>query len=132
MRKNIFNNCLRIAREKLSIHPEYENYPHYTFIIQNNNILGYGYNMKGEPPKEFGYHTRLNGGLPKLHSEFVAYKKIKGILNNEEFEILNIRLNRQGKMKLSHPCSCCLNFLIETKCKNIYYSTENGYEKYKK
>jgi len=129
MKNSIFEIALKLAKEKIETHPEYENYIHYSFIIQNNKILGYGMNMKGEPPIYFGYHKRLNGGLPKLHSEFVAYKKIKGLLNNKSFEILNIRLTRRGVLKNSAPCYCCLNFLKLTKCTNIYYSKEYGYEK---
>lgn len=129
MKKTILEEAKNIAISKIENHPEYDNYIHYTFIVKNNKLLGYGCNMRGEPPVTFGYHERLNGGRPKLHSEFVAYKKMKGLLKGEAFEIINIRLNRKGEMKLSAPCNCCMNFLKETDCKNIYYSTDEGFEK---
>jgi len=129
MKRNLLNIALKIALEKLDKHPEYDCYPHYSFIIQNNKILGYGCNMKGEPPVHYGYHNRINGCLPKLHAEFVAYRKMVGLLNNKEFDVVNIRLNGKGEVKNSGPCSCCLGFLKEVGCKNIYYSTEMGWSK---
>ena len=102
MRKNLLNIAINIAKEKLNIHPEYNNYPHYTFIVQDNKIIGYGLNMSGEPPKSYGYQKRLNNGIAKMHSEFVAYKKMKAILHNKPFEIINIRLNKKGELKLCH------------------------------
>jgi len=129
VKRILFDIALKTALEKLNSHPEYDCYPHFSFIVQDNKILGYGMNMKGVPPIHFGYHTRLNGGIPKLHSEFVAYKKMVGLLNNKPFEVINIRLNRRGEIKNSGACSCCYNFLKEAGCKNIYYSTEIGWAK---
>jgi len=129
MKRNLLNIALKTSLEKLNNHPEYDCYPHYTFIVQNNKILGYGCNMRGEPPIHLGYHKRLNGGRPKNHSEYVAYRKMVGLLNKKEFDIINIRLNRKKEVKNAHPCSCCLNFLKEIGCKNIYYTTEIGWSK---
>jgi hypothetical protein len=102
-------------------------YIHYTFIVQDNKIIEYGVNRPGEPPIHYGYHA-FNGYKPKIHSEIDAYKKAKGLLvPNKWFEIVNIRLNKQGKIRMSKPCFCCENILRELGCKKFYFSHNTGF-----
>lgn len=126
MRKQIIQDCLRVAQKqaKEQNHPEYDNYLHWSFIVQDGKVLGFGRNRPGKPYYDkFGYTT-----LSKIHAEHDAYRKIKGLLNNSRtFDILNIRLNRQGKMRLSKPCSCCAIFLKFMGCKNVIFSTDCGF-----
>jgi hypothetical protein len=140
MKKTLLREALRIAREKLCNHPKLKEtakrsmFIHYSFVVQDNKIVEYGYNRsEKEPPKTFGYHDRFGGNdwyIPGTHSEVDAYRKAKGLMNkNKPFEIINIRLNRQGEIRLSAPCKCCHQLLQEFGCKTFYYTTDVGMSK---
>jgi hypothetical protein len=124
MRKLLLRDCLRIAKDKNSGHPE-KTFRHFTFIIQGNKLVEYGYNRTHDPLTQYGYPS-----WSKVHSENTAYKKAKGLLNKDiPFEAVNIRLTKGGKLKLSQPCPCCFNYLKTCGCHSIYFSTTTGFAK---
>lgn len=128
MKKTVMRECIRIAEEKNTpdLHPEWGNYHHFSFIVQNSKIIEYGVNRKGKPPVGLGYNMEFG----KIHSETDAYRKARGILDLEaSFDVLNIRLNKQNKFRISRPCSCCYGFLQSLNCKSIYFSTDVGFAK---
>jgi len=128
MRKRIIKQCVAMARAKNNpdSHPEYGSFHHFSFIIQNNKILEMGMNRKGPPLEGFGYSQDFG----KIHSENDVYRKAKGIIDYQKpFDILNIRLNKNGSLRMSKPCSCCSAFLDVVGCRNIYFSTNDGFAK---
>jgi hypothetical protein len=110
---------------------------HWTFIVQNNKILGWGTNNNAIPHKGLGFWNnrfdhREDGDQhePKTHSELSAYKKAKGLLDpGKKWEAVNIRLNREGAMKMSKPCRCCYEFLKTLECSSVHFSTDCGWAK---
>jgi tRNA(Arg) A34 adenosine deaminase TadA len=131
MKKSLLDSALRIAIKEHPSHPEYSRYAHWSFIIQNNKIIEWATNKKdGVPPITMGYHRRINNGLPKLHSEFVAYNKAKGILlKDSKWHVINIRLNKDGLFRSSAPCSCCYNFIKTLGCNKCFFTTDYGWDK---
>ena len=130
MKKTLFREAVRIARDKLTSHPQLGHFMHYSFIVQNNKIIEWGFNIAHEPPKHYGYHERLKDAInkPKMHSEIACYQKAKGLLNkNKKFEIINIRLDRNGELLNSAPCSCCHNLLTELGCHKFFFSSQIGF-----
>ena len=128
VRKRILRQCLKIARDKNTPehHPQWNCFHHFSFIIQKNKIIEYGFNRMGKPLEGFGYNKEFG----KIHSENDAYRKAKGILDPQRsFDVVNIRLNKQGIMKLSKPCNCCHSFLSVVGCANVYFSTNIGFAK---
>lgn len=127
MKKSLLGHCLRVAKDNLINHPEYTCYPHWSFVIRNNEIIGNGVNRRHEPPKLFGYHQhRDEGFVPKWHSELDAIKRTlrRKLIN---FEIINIRLNKSGQCRIAMPCKTCRNILNILECKKIYFTTETGW-----
>lgn len=126
MKNSIINECVRTARSEISGHPEFttNGYLHWSFIVQKNKILGRGKNKVGKPYYNgFGYSD-----ISKIHSEGDVYRRVKGIIeSNLTFEVINIRLNRQGDLRLSKPCDCCFRFLNFVGCKTVYFSTDLGF-----
>lgn len=129
MRKSLLHTATKIALEKFPNHPEFGNFIHYSFVVLDNKILGYGENNAQTPPIHYGYGKRLINCdfKPKTHSEICAYKRTRGLLKNRPFEMINIRLGRGGDLKNSKPCECCDELLTVLGCKKIYYSTDNGF-----
>lgn len=145
MKNMILIECFRRATGLNPNHPENKNgYHHFSFIVQKNQILGYGVNRStgsnptfdnNKIPKydNFGFlnsnsisRTLITGYKPyqKLHSESVAYFKIRGLLNHRfKFEVVNIRLNKNSELKISRPCECCIRFLYGLGCSTVWFST---------
>lgn len=123
MKQTILKECIRISREKN--HQRDSDFRHFSFIIQKNKLVEWGMNVAKVPPMiHFGY-SKTSG----WHSEVNAYRKAKGILEDGSFEIINIRLNKQGILRLSKPCKCCYNFLQELGCSVVWFSTDVGFAK---
>lgn len=127
MKSSLFKEAMKIAVAKIDTHPERKYYMHYSFIVQNNKIIAWATNTKKEPPLHYGYHSRIQyyeKYPPKTHSEIQAYKRARGILGKNYFEIINIRLNQQAEVKISKPCPCCYEILSELGCRRFYYSSK--------
>lgn len=120
MKATILRECVRIAREKNL--KRSGNFRHFSFVIQRNKIVEYGMNVgRAKPPIHFGYPEKAG-----IHSETFAYKRAKGLLNGESFEMVNIRLNRSGDLKLSKPCPCCYALLQDVGCVAVWFSVDGG------
>jgi hypothetical protein len=115
----ILSTCLTIAKHYLPKHTRRDGYKHFSFIIQDNQIVEWGTNKSGPPLKIFGYSPHQ-----MIHSENLAYKRAKGILDkSKNFSVVNIRLNTKGTLKISKPCPCCTAFLRGLGCNVIWFST---------
>lgn len=129
MRRNILNECLRIAKQKnrSGIHPLYNiSNCHFSFVIQFNSIVEMGMNRRTEPLRYYCKNKNAKG----RHSEVDAYRKAKGILDHDNlFEIINIRLNKRDETRISKPCSFCHDFLKAVGCRMVYYSTNDGFKR---
>lgn len=127
MKKSLLDIALNKSKKTLESHPEYENFPHWTFLVQDNQIVSSGLNRKHEPDVYYGYHDcKDKTFIPKLHSEPNAIKRCVRVLN--DFYAINIRLNRQGQMKMSMPCKTCRRILFTLGCKRVYFTTEFGWQ----
>lgn len=137
MKSRILKECLKIAHNDIDTHPEHEYYPHWSFAIQNNKIIGKGYNRRDFPegnPLYPGYARRVawNNGLPKMHSEVSLWTKVKGIIDGRiPWSVVNIRLNRQGEIRSSCPCPVCKGFLTSLGCSKVYFTTDAGWAQLK-
>jgi hypothetical protein len=119
--KTILRECLRIARVKTTKtnHPEFSNFPHFSFVIWNNKILKWGTNSPGNTPIYLGYPA-----ISKTHAEFNVLKKCAHNMLNGAV-VVNIRLNREGDTKLSAPCKSCKRLLKRYGITSVYYSVDN-------
>ena len=129
MKKSLLIEALKIASKKFKNHSE--KYIHYSFIIQNNKIIEWGMNRPGHPAKHYGYNKKSIDPtfVAKIHAEIDAFQKAKGLLNKTKyFDIINIRVNKEGKLRISKPCICCFHLLKELGCRNFYYTNEEKFE----
>lgn len=134
MKKALLKIAIRKVIKKIKRHPQYKHYIHYSFVVQNNKIIVYAPNTNLNPPVHYGYKDRpdlkkssdKSNYRPKSHSEINAYKKAikitdKDIFDKDKpFEIINIRFNKTGEIRLASPCFCCFNLLTELGCSKFY------------
>lgn len=125
MSKRLYHQCLQIAKN--NIHRCTETNNHFSFIIQDNKIVAWGFNKRGRVHKKLGYNWYSN-----IHSEVDAFKKSKGFLDaSNHWWIINIRLNNHLETLISAPCSCCSFYLSYLGCSKVLFSLEEGFKKIK-
>jgi len=97
---------------------------HISFIVQRNNIVSIGFN---------NYHKThpaakdLNYRFGAIHSELDAYLRVRWDIEDfSKYDLINVRINRFSKIKMSMPCHCCLPFVIKLGFRRIWYSDWNG------
>ena len=131
MKKSLLTQVLQQCRRELREHPQYEHFPHWTFLVNTNNqIISFGVNREHEPPRSLGYHDvicrdKSKEFKPKWHSELDAVKRCR--FNLCDSIAINIRLNKAGEAKLSMPCKACRNLLYVTNVKRCYFTTDYGW-----
>lgn len=121
MTHKVLNECIRLARSHYRKHPQWGGFLHYSFVISGREIVETGINLSGSPPAQFGYHDRA-----KLHSEFVAYRKAKGLLKGAPFDLVNVRFNRSGNFKMCAPCETCRGWLGAVGCQRVWFTLDGG------
>jgi hypothetical protein len=128
MKKRLLYDALAFARSKIATHPEFNNFPHWSFIVQKNMIVEHGVNMNGPVPVHYGYDKIMKPGfIPKIHAEINAFKKAVGIMDRDSgFECINIRLNKSGTPRMSKPCMCCYEWLNAQGCKSFWFTLDDG------
>lgn len=124
MQTSFLNSLVKKARRLLSIIPEENNYRHVTFIVMKNKVMAVGYNksFKSHPlAKKYGH--RFNS----IHSE------LDSILNCEfppfmlrHMTMINLRINRNGRLAMSKPCSNCRRLIADFRLAEVYYTNREG------
>jgi len=121
MKSSLIDYCIRIVKSKHnSTHPcwKYKS-QHYSFIVVNDEVISMGMNRPADVPKHFGYPA-----CAMLHAEVDAYRRARHRIGNRGFEILNIRLSKDKKVRISAPCPACMNLMFANGCTKIYYTTD--------
>ena len=124
MNKRILNSCLRTARKRNTeeSHPEYGSFMHFSFVVKDNKIIEYATNRGGVT-----LYSKFYDRVSKTHAEAAAYTKAKGLMRKgDEFEMVNIRLNKAGDLRNSAPCKGCNMLLTLFGCTKVWYSTKEG------
>ena len=121
MKKSLLKLCLRISYAALNKHDPYTRYKHFSFVIQHNRLIDWGTNRCVDSIIP-GYEDHQ-----ALHSEVLAMKRAKGLLiKGEKFDVINIRYNKSGHLKICKPCEVCYGFLKFCGCEKIWYTNNNG------
>ncbi len=100
---------------------------HFTFIIRKGKIVSIGQNKDKTHVKNLDYNYCDRNGLDMrrevgLHSELSAVLR-DGRENLSDSVFVNIRIGKDGKLKMSKACFGCRNLLNQIGYKRLYYST---------
>jgi tRNA(Arg) A34 adenosine deaminase TadA len=126
MKKSLLTDAIRIAQSKKERHNQRNHYMIWSFVVVDNKIIEYGENHSGVPSDPMYRNRSSDNFKSKTHAECAAWFKAKGLIGQSSFEMINVRLTKTGKLKLSAPCPCCRNFLSRIGCKNVYFTLDEG------
>ena len=107
---------------------------HLSFAVRKSRIIQIGQNnyKKRHNSNKFGIYKPFKTAAPKTtyipctHSELNLATRL-GLETWEGLEIVNVRLNNQGELRLAKPCCNCYNNIINVLSpKRVFYSTSEG------
>lgn len=106
--------------KKLASHSDHSQHHLGAAIVSGNKVIGVGFNKNKTHPKSF---HKFKG----IHAEFSA------VMNSREQNVRGAsiyvyRETKNGTLGNSKPCIFCQDMLRSVYIKNVYYTTENGYE----
>lgn len=118
------SNRLQSRIEKIIDQNEHKiesKHKHFTFIVNNNRIISYGWNHN------FKTHPRAVGNRNStIHSELNAILRLD--VDDSYLlrcDLINIRITRSGRYGLSKPCKHCYSILSNYGFKNIIWSIDS-------
>lgn len=100
---------------------------HFSFILMKRKIVSFGWNQihKTDPfAAKHGYE------YPYVHSELHALKNFPyppAVLS--KCKLINVRVNKQGRVLMSKPCEDCETWVIPMDFKEIWYTSEGAFVK---
>jgi deoxycytidylate deaminase len=130
MNIRVFNRCVEMARALKPAIKSGKSH-HISAAIYKNKIICVGVNdyRKFHPYYKFGRYEDHKGFAteyrPSLHSEISLICKL-GEENLSDFEILNVRIGADDKIRMSCPCFNCARVLQSLGPKRVYFSNDEG------
>lgn len=98
---------------------------HFSFIVEKNKIRAIGWNNYN---KTHSISYKYNKEWPRLHSEASAIVKFDG--RPKELcncILINVRLNKDGKVMYSRPCKNCLALINTFSFCKVYFTNQYGH-----
>jgi deoxycytidylate deaminase len=133
MNQRILNRVTEVAMAmRPSNIPKDERF-HLSFAIRKGRIIKIGKNdyKKSHNRNKFGAYEpfkkdTVNPYIPCLHAEVNCAIRL-GMDSWDGIEIVNVRLNNKGQLRISKPCFNCQKHVIDyLQPKSVFYSTDEG------
>jgi deoxycytidylate deaminase len=117
------------------LHKPTGSFKHFAFIARGTRILSIGWNdlqaksfkivTNGERP--FAVNYPLGG----LHAEANAIRKMDDLNDCKKATLISIRLSNKKQLRNGCPCEDCMKVIQVVGFKRVYYSTNDGFQKFR-
>lgn len=96
---------------------------HFAWLLHNNTVIGFGWNKHRSHPYQvrWGYRDRPYA----IHAEAAAVLSTRKTGD----EMIVVRVNRLGEVRLSKPCVCCYSFLQHYGVRRVWFTTNTSWER---
>jgi deoxycytidylate deaminase len=123
MNTTLTTNCVRLARNLVEV-VEKQTWKHFSFICRRNTVYSIGWNNCNKThPLAYKHNYKFNA----IHSELHAIIKFNcRIRDFSKFCVINVRLDKYNKVRMSKPCHTCQKLLYHFGVKNVWYSNNVG------
>lgn len=129
-----FNKIIEVSYALINKHNADLRCRHFSFILDKNHIISIGMNSPKTHPLnlKYNYVNKNNQNISDIvgtHSELSAVIKL-GEEDCSGLTLVNTRINRNGELDFSAPCSGCKDMIKQLNFKNVFYSIlSNKFEK---
>jgi deoxycytidylate deaminase len=122
MNRRLSETVVRLSRNLIECTPH--QFKHFSFAIKRNAIYSVGWN---KPWQTHPLGLRFHHKISSIHSEISCLSKLNVVpAEFSKFTIINVRLDKEGTVRLSKPCQCCQNMLAAFGITEVYYSSNSG------
>lgn len=115
MSKKLIKRVMRLVYKNID-KPQH-NFKHFAFLAKRNKIIAMGYCKAGTHPESPAL-------FKQVHAEFDC--KLRCCIR-PRMTMVCVRVNAQGELRLSKPCSVCAAILSEMKLRKLLYSYDEGF-----
>jgi len=103
---------------------------HFTYILDGQRIVARGTNSRKTHPINLTYayvgrDMQPISGFVGTHSEMRAALDI-GLDNCRGLTLLNVRIDRNGRIRQSRPCKGCMDMIAKVGFANILHTDDEG------
>ena len=121
MNYRLGNRCLSIARTLIPTIRQMR-CSHVAFLIKKSKIMHIGWNKVKSHPITLNFSYK---SYSHLHAEAdVIIKSGNEFLN--DFELLVVRFDKNGKLVNSKPCKGCQSLIQQVGLNRVWYSIDSG------
>ena len=106
-------------------------------IMYKNTVLSVGWNTNTESQLQ-AYYNRLRNFDPRdalnsAYAEMNAIRRFRQLLKRSDYDFRHIRIfvyrqYKDGTTALAKPCAACMQAIIDSGIRHVYYTTHAGYE----
>lgn len=109
-------------------------------LVYKNKVLSVGYNTSKSNPIQKMYNKYRNqNGIRQfdvdkqnngVHAEIMCLQHVTRLFKGDlsKCSIFVYSETKNGSTRLIRPCMACLKYITELGIKNIYYTTNNGWQ----
>jgi hypothetical protein len=119
-----FSRCIEIARALLD--KPVGRHKHVTVLLKGTRGVAIGFNNVKSQRVRFGdgYFEYPHGGV---HSEADAVGNLRDLSICRRLTLVNVRLNRKGRICMSKPCAVCQGWIGKLGFHAVYYTNDSGF-----
>ena len=118
MNNKLENKVKKISYSLKDVNPHRAK--HFSFLCKRNTILSVGMNSYDKThtiAKDLGYRKN------NIHSELDAVLRFEGGKKDiRNLDLVNIRLNRHGHVKMAMPCEGCTRLIVDLGIRRVWYT----------
>lgn len=96
---------------------------HGTVLVRGGSVVSWGINNPGRSSFSDYYATH---NCFTIHSELAAIRKVRSKIDLTGCVAYNLRLDKHGRIRMSHPCPGCQRLLLDYGIKRCYFTTDSG------
>lgn len=126
----IIGRCIRSSVETSERRGVWLRCRHFTFILDGRRIVARGTNSRKTHPANLHYaYVNRNmdsiSGLVGTHSEMRAILDL-GPENCRGLTLLNVRIDRNGRVRQSRPCRGCMDMIRKIGFRDVFHTDDRG------
>lgn len=126
----MLRRCARISLATCSRNPVWARCRHFSFVLDGNRIVAVGTNTRKTHPANllYGYVNRSMESISSLvgtHSELRA-ALLAGPENCRGLTLVNVRVDRNGRLAQSRPCRGCEEMIREAGFSEVWHTDDEG------
>ena len=97
--------------------------------VYQGQVIGLGCNCNKTHPVQKKYNRyRKDLMLPKLHAEISCLNQIKHLdINFSKVKLYIYRIRKDQPFGMARPCPSCMAAIRDSRVRNIFYTTNDGY-----